>query len=299
MLLTIDGDQATLHTRMTPLIMLALPRIEGHRRWLKGGGLRLEATKHNIEVLRESGVDLEISDPKDGQGAAFSDSPVGSAPYKWRTKPFDHQTAALEKCGAQKHFALFMEQGTGKTKVAIDHAGTLWAAGRITAVLVVAPKGVHRQWIDGQLPEHSGTDFTAACWPLKELPKNVRKGYDLKWLAINIDGAKTPRGMVMCEEFMEAHEGRVLMIVDESHMIKNARSKRWKAVKSLGRRAAYRMMLTGTPIAKDLTEEWAQFKWLDENIIGIRYLTAFRNEYCIMGGFELSLIHISEPTRPY
>jgi|TARA_R100001530_G_scaffold37085_4_gene28832 superfamily II DNA or RNA helicase len=292
MLLTIEGKYATLHTRMTPAIMMVLPRLEGRRKWLKGGGLKMEATDHNMEVLKEGGIILDIKDPILVQGDDLSTA-LGFAPYEQKTTPYNHQIIALERCTAQKSFALFMEQGTGKTKVAIDHAGGLFCAGKITGVLVVAPKGVHRQWVDEQLPTHSGCEFTAGVWPqlnlicpLFLLPEELCKGEDLKWLAINIDGIKTAKGRLTCLEFIKSHKGKVLMIVDESHTIKNAKSKRWKAANELGNCVDYRLALTGTPIAKDLTEEWAQFKWLDERIIGIRYITAFRNEYCIMGGFE-------------
>ena len=285
MLLTIEGKIATLHTRMTPAIMLVLPRLEGRRKWLKGGGLRMEATNHNIDALRDGGIDLDVQDP-DAVPVNEFESGLGFEPYKPKTKAYPHQDEALGQCSTQSVFGLFMEQGTGKTKVVIDRAGDLHARGKITGVLVVAPKGVHRQWVDEQLPTHSGCDYTAGTWPLAELPTELHKGADLKWLSVNIDGIKTLKGGLMCAEFIKAHAGKVLMVVDESHMIKNAKSKRWKAANALGQCVTYRMALTGTPIAKDLTEEWAQFKWLDEKIIGIRYITAFRNEYCIMGGFE-------------
>jgi len=45
------------------------------------------------------------------------------------------------------------------------------------------------------------------------------------------------------------------------------------------------MILTGTPLAANLEEEWAQLGILNEDIIGIRYVSAFRMKYCIMGGF--------------
>ena len=288
MLLKIDKDRAVLHTRMTPAMMGLVPRLEGRRKWLKGGGLSLEATQHNIDILKSGVADLEISrvDQPDWLEDSDLSSSVVKAPYKQKTKPYPHQIRALAAAEKQKHFALFMEQGTGKTKVAIDRAGGLWCNNQITGVLVVAPKGVHRQWVDSQLPAHCGTEYTAHHWPLKELPDDLVPGDDLKWLTINVDGMKTPKGKAMCLSFINHHQGRVLMIVDESHLIKNSQSQRWKAANALGRCCSNRMILTGTPIAKDLTEEWAQLKWLDENILGIRYMNAFRNEYCIMGGFE-------------
>ena len=44
--------------------------------------------------------------------------------------------------------------------------------------------------------------------------------------------------------------------------------------------------MTGTPIAKDLTDEWAQFYFLNPDIIGHKYKTSFLAQFCIMGGFE-------------
>ena len=39
--------------------------------------------------------------------------------YKFKTKPYDHQKLALEKSWAEKTYALFMEMGTGKSKVLV------------------------------------------------------------------------------------------------------------------------------------------------------------------------------------
>jgi SNF2 family DNA or RNA helicase len=40
------------------------------------------------------------------------------------------------------------------------------------------------------------------------------------------------------------------------------------------------MIMTGTPIAKNVMDLFSQFKFLNGNILGHRYLTTFRNEYC-------------------
>ena len=42
--------------------------------------------------------------------------------YKFKTKPYDHQKVALDDSWSDEYHALFMEMGTGKTKVAIDNA---------------------------------------------------------------------------------------------------------------------------------------------------------------------------------
>ena len=46
------------------------------------------------------------------------------------------------------------EQGTGKTKPVLDTATRLYDEGLIDALLVVAPNGVHRNWLTDEVPAH-------------------------------------------------------------------------------------------------------------------------------------------------
>ena len=48
--------------------------------------------------------------------------------YKFKTEPFDHQRKVLEDSWSEEFYALFMEMGTGKSKVAIDTIGMLYQA---------------------------------------------------------------------------------------------------------------------------------------------------------------------------
>ena len=74
--------------------------------------------------------------------------------YKFKTKPYAHQMTALEKSWNKKVFALFMEMGTGKTKVAIDNMAMLYDNGKINGALIIAPKGVYKNWYSQEIPEH-------------------------------------------------------------------------------------------------------------------------------------------------
>lgn len=295
MKLTIEGERATLHSGPTPALLAVLPSLEGSRSWIRGGkAVSFEPTRRNLDLLAGSLPSLEIERPHSDTESAeewASEFSAGEAPYHSKTTPYAHQKRALEKMRKKAAFALFMEQGTGKTKVAIDRAGELFSAGLITGVLVVSKKGVHRQWIASEVPAHLGVDWEGDFWPTpkKSVPERLLvRGGSLKFFAINFDGAKTPAGEKAATTFVRAHEGRVLIVADETQEIKNARSARWKALDRIAKasRSPFRLALTGTPIAKDLTDEWSQLKWLNEDILGIRYVTAFRAEYCIMGGFE-------------
>ncbi len=62
--------------------------------------------------------------------------------FEFKTQPFDHQLSTLERCWSSDYYALFMEMGTGKSKVLIDNMGMLYLDGQMELALVLAPKGV-------------------------------------------------------------------------------------------------------------------------------------------------------------
>ena len=64
--------------------------------------------------------------------------------YRFKTEPYAHQLKALAACHKKENYALFMEMGTGKSKVLIDNIAMLYDQGKINAALIVAPKGVYR-----------------------------------------------------------------------------------------------------------------------------------------------------------
>lgn len=66
----------------------------------------------------------------------------------------------------------------------------------------------------------------------------------------------------------DKNKGKFFMIVDESHMIKARGADRSRVVRRIGRRAKYRLALTGTPIANGLIDAWAQFDFIDPTIFG-------------------------------
>ena len=63
--------------------------------------------------------------------------------YDFKTQPYQHQLTALKDSWSAEYYALFMEMGTGKSKVAIDTMGMLYEKGHIDAALIIAPKGVY------------------------------------------------------------------------------------------------------------------------------------------------------------
>ena len=69
-----------------------------------------------------------------------------------KTDPFKHQRNELTDHGLDDVRGLFWEQGTGKTKPIIDTTAQLYRDSKIDALLVIAPNGVHANWVSDEIP---------------------------------------------------------------------------------------------------------------------------------------------------
>ena len=206
---------------------------------------------------------------------------------RFKTKPYDHQLEAFNLSCELESFALLMEQGTGKTKVIIDTAAHLFGLGRIDAVLVVAPNGVHRNWIHNELPTHhpDWAPHIATYWsstPTKAEKSALENLLDpkfvgLRWLSLNVEAFSSEKGRKMAENWLRTH--KVLFVIDESSRIKTPTAQRTKNILKLAKLAPYRRIMTGTPVTQGPTDVFAQFSFLDENILKTSSFYAFKAEY--------------------
>lgn len=210
--------------------------------------------------------------------------------FRFRVPPWQHQGLALRRSWDQTAFALYMEQGTGKTKVIIDTAGLLYLRGQIAALLVVAPDGVQRAWVRDELPKHMSpaVAYQAAVWvnqPTRKQQRQIDALYDnrfsgLRVLAVNYETLATRTGAAGALKFLRTFEA--LMVADESHRIKNVKTERAAIMHKLGPRAKYRRILTGTPVATSPLDVYSQFLFLDESILGYQSWVAFRAHYAVL-----------------
>lgn len=208
--------------------------------------------------------------------------------FQFKTEPFAHQLDVFLTSRDKESFALLMEQGTGKSKVIVDTAGWLWSRGKIDAVLVIAPNGVHRNWILNEFPAHSPTfvDYKGAWWgsTLKtgesKALLNATTHSGLKVVAINVEALQTERGVKFIKEFLIAFD--TLLVVDESSVIKSHAAMRTKNLLKLRVHAKYRRILTGTPVTQGPLDIFTQYAFLDPEILHTSSYYAFRNRYAIL-----------------
>ena len=209
--------------------------------------------------------------------------------YKFKTKPYAHQIKALELSWDKPYFAYFMEMGTGKSKVLLDNIAMLYDAGKINGVLIISPKGVYKNWHDGEIPTHlpDHIDHTAVLWQAminkkqqKELDKLFTPGEDLHILNMNVEALSTKKGVEFAAKFLRCH--RTMMAIDESTTIKNPDAKRTKHICSLGEYAQYKRILTGSPVTKSPLDLYKQCEFLKKELLGHTSYYTFRTRYAVM-----------------
>jgi SNF2 family DNA or RNA helicase len=209
--------------------------------------------------------------------------------YKFKTKPYVHQITALEKSWNKIAYGYFMEMGTGKSKVLVDNIAMLYDAGKINGALIIAPKGVYRNWYSSEIPTHlaSHIQHKMVLWTAstsktkdKEYQQLFESDYDLHILVMNVEAFSTKKGIDFASKFLRTH--KTIMAVDESTTIKTPSAKRTKAIVDLGIKAHYRRILTGSPVTKSPLDLYTQCAFLHEDLLGFSSFYAFRNRYAHM-----------------
>ena len=208
--------------------------------------------------------------------------------FVFKTEPYDHQREAFAASAERANFALLMDMGTGKTKVDIDSMGLCFEKGIIDFAIIVAPKGVIRNWVPeiaAHLPERIEREIVlwrpslskAHRKELMDLYENTGK---MKFLLMNIEAFSTKKGVDVAEFFVKKF--KVFMTVDESTTIKNRQAKRTKAVCSVGRGATMRRILTGSPVTKSPMDLYSQMEFLSPDILGFKSYYAFQGRYAVV-----------------
>lgn len=201
-------------------------------------------------------------------------------------KLYNHQEIALAYMRSNDFFALFMEQGTGKTLVGLCRVLDLIKIGRVnrdSPALIVAPKSALGAWErDINLFDRSDQRLLRSMITLIN--------YDKVWRG----DRKSPY-----------YRKYGVIILDEAHCIKNRASRRSKFLLRIACDAECRYILTGTPISNGQLENiYSLFTFLDpylvrgnvhSRIFGGGY-KVFEDRYCILNMYHKpsSYIHVRE-----
>ena len=202
---------------------------------------------------------------------------------RFKTKPWKHQKKALKYLMERDTAALYTDMGTGKTKVMID----LIQNRGFKRVLVVAPNKACEVWED-EISIH-GLDGLFSVLRLNSLSKVkvIRQLENVSKIPTVGPQETTYVFIINYEKVWRKGIDRMLMrkglkldciICDESHRIKSPASQCSRYLTRLGKLVSHRYLVTGTPLAENPIDIYAQYRFLDPSIFGTNF-TAFRNEY--------------------
>ena len=209
--------------------------------------------------------------------------------YKFKTKPYAHQLKALEMSWNKEVFAYFMEMGTGKSKVLLDNISMLYDKGKINGALIVAPKGVYKNWLESEIPEHlvKHIQKKAVLWQAlinkkqqAKLATLFKPEVDLHILIMNVEAFSTKKGLDFAAKFLSCHSA--LVAIDESTTIKNPSAQRTKNILRLSKLSKYRRILTGSPVTKSPLDLYTQCEFLDPWLLDHNSYYSFRTRYALM-----------------
>jgi len=209
--------------------------------------------------------------------------------YKFKTKPYKHQLDALQDSWDKENFAYFMEMGTGKSKVLLDNAAMLYDKGKINGLLIIAPKGVYKNWYDSEIPTHLPDHIfkKIVLWKTSDKSQKQKKllntlfetGSEFHILLMNVEAFSKGDGAAFAYKFLSCHNA--MIAIDESTTIKTPTSNRTKNILALREHAKYRRILTGSPVTKSPLDLFSQCEFLDPWLLDHQSYYTFRARYSI------------------
>lgn len=241
--------------------------------------------------------------------------------YKWRTKPYRHQVAAVKKAlqGLTKDgsFALLMAPRTGKTKTAIDLSAIMHQRGEVNRVLIICPVSVIDVWIK-EIRTHCPFRFRITVWDkdgrkeisLPPMGQDVLDFLIMNYEAFSAPGAvlrnpdgsvkkkngavqrsKTRGGRFTAKKNIRAWQPQ-LAVLDESHRIKTPSARKTTMIWSLAWNLQtdeclipYRLILTGTVMTKKkrIFDIYSQWKFLNRHSPLVKDVTLaeFKEKYAV------------------
>lgn len=202
--------------------------------------------------------------------------------YPFKTRPYKHQLEGMRFAFSQFNQGLgvgfLFSPRTGKTKTTIDTISALHLKRDVRKVLVITPNRVLGTWVR-EFHTHCPLVHEVVVWDAKERRKgSIRQpaGHtDLQVVVTNFEtfstpGHKTPSGRrsrasgrfknrKLIEDWIGGEDA--VIVVDESHKLKNPSSKAANMIVGMRRYFRYPIILTGTPITKakraaDIYMQW-------------------------------------------
>lgn len=207
----------------------------------------------------------------------------------WQRDPWKHQEQEWDLYRDHDARALLWQMRTGKTRSTIDVAfHRAFERGDVDGLLVLAPNGVHVNWLRRQLPQHAWIDrpWMGHAWQAstRNEPESMQGERDLlayrdglPVLAVNSESLVHDAAAKLISKFLKGR--RVMLVVDESHNFRTPGSRRTKRVRALAKYCPVKRILTGTSVDNSPLAAYSQFEILQPGALGFNRFADFEGRY--------------------
>ena len=170
------------------------------------------------------------------------------------TELYDYQQKAVEKLRKIKVGALYMEQGTGKTRTTLELVKVRIEKKKVDVILWLCPCSVKKN-LREDIVYHCG-----------DMPNEIIiKGIESL--------SSSDRLYLQLLDLVEKYS--VYLIVDESNLVKNKKAIRTERIIRLSSQCQYKIILNGTPVSRNEADMFAQWYILDWRILGYKSFYSF------------------------
>jgi SNF2 family DNA or RNA helicase len=180
-----------------------------------------------------------------------------------------HQEREYKLGRSKRSRALFWSMRTGKTKAVLDKACFQHSKGNIEGVIVLAPNGVHINWVRNEVPKWAWqeSDALAFAWEMtKRADFDNMAAFDrllnhkgLKVFALNMEALRYEDTIKAIQQFQLACDNRFMLVLSEAHHFGRAGARRTRLARNLSRKAAFVTIETGTPILNSPLRAYSLF----------------------------------------
>lgn len=193
-------------------------------------------------------------------------------------KPYKHQIEAFNFIKEKDQFALFCDQGTGKTRIVIDKMTYLYKLNEIDKVIIITLNFLKYQWIIEELKIHCPIEYDSFIYESSTKTKKYIKDFEnfcnskkLKILSVNVEAFQSNTIDNFVLTFLKNNGRNVFIVIDESTCIKNPKAKRTQKIIKGFRNRKYKCILSGTPTPNTPADLYSQFEFLIPNFFRCSY----------------------------
>lgn len=221
-----------------------------------------------------------------GELGALIEKKVPNIQFDFKTKPFEHQIDGFNYGLTHDSWLLGDEQGLGKTWQVINIAiAKKQVEGYKHCLIVCGVNGLKWNWLK-EIGKHSNEEGYILGQRGVKIGSNADKLADIDELDnlpfFIITNVESLRDDAIAKKLNErCKDGTIgIVAIDEIHKCKNPTSQQGKGIMKLD--APVKIAMTGTPLMNTPLDLYIILKWLGYER---HSFYAFKNHYCVMGGY--------------